>query len=133
LLIWVVGLLLLNLVLSTYIEIRQLLKNSIVPYLLYFRLGILEVLFGSLIEWKRISRIFNGDIEVNWLLAPGLLLLIAGLIPDVVYTPLARFSSSPLTLLRWLINPLGHTATRTSLHVLTGIILVRSITRIERG
>jgi hypothetical protein len=45
----------------------------------------LAVLFGVLIEWKRLKTIFTGNLSVNWLLLPSLVLIIAGSIPVFCY------------------------------------------------
>ncbi|MTI85912.1 MAG: hypothetical protein FH756_18955 [Firmicutes bacterium] len=86
-------------------------------------------LFGLLIEWQNIKRIFLGHFKTNWFFIPSILLLIAVIIPSTTWgfwggAGGEGYGIKPLS---WILEPLQITETRIALGVLAGILLVRSL------
>jgi len=89
----------------------------------------LAIFFGILIEWKRFKAIFTGNLSVNWLLLPSLVLLIAGLIPVMCYLYVFGLTSPyGIKVLGWIVDPFRYTNSRIPINVLSGILIVRSLT-----
>jgi len=123
------GVLILNLMVYYY---QICLGNSIrmgdayFPYIMYSFFG---VLFGVLIEWRKLKAIFAGNLSVNWLLLPSLVLLIVGLIPVFCYLYFFGLDYPyGIKFLGWIIDPLKYPVPRIPINVLSGIMIVRSLT-----
>lgn len=124
------GILILNLMIYYYnIALGNNLRMEIkyFPSIMY---SFLAVLFGVLIEWKRLKTIFTGNLSVNWLLLPSLVLIIAGSIPVFCYLYFFGFGSPyGIKVLGWIMNPLECPGSRIAVNVLSGVMIVRSLTR----
>lgn len=47
----------------------------------YFYISLLSITFGILIEWERVLTILRGNLKVNWLIIPSMILLVVSLTP----------------------------------------------------
>jgi hypothetical protein len=111
---------LLYLMTNTFWEVRDSIEKVYKPQLPIFKMSLWGFLFGILIEWKPLKRIMKGNIKVNWLLVPAILLIIVSFIPRL-YWLLWFGMGNP-----FYIEMLSMAEIQTLLNVFSGILLVRS-------
>jgi hypothetical protein len=129
---FILGMLILNVMVYYYMEsIRAINDMNHDKYQISFlAYSLLAVALGILIEWQKLKIIFIKKPSVNWLLLPSLFLLIASLIPMTFYVNFFGLGDPwGFHALRWIISPLRDTViTHISINILSGILLVRSLT-----
>ncbi|KGX87141.1 hypothetical protein [Pontibacillus marinus] len=94
---------------------------------IYFSISLLSILFGILIEWKRVLKILKGDLKINWLMIPTVILLMISLTPYTYtfkFVGIASFRHIPFGIL---FAPMQQTHVLLMIGILTGIMLVRSL------
>ncbi|MFA9559587.1 hypothetical protein ACERII_19945 [Evansella sp. AB-rgal1] len=96
----------------------------------YLILPILMILFGMLIESKRIIFLLNGGLKLNWLVVPSLLMLLFTIIFPY---PLSYLHFGFNIQSNFLSGLLQQPYVNHILYILTGILLVRSITNEEKS
>ncbi|QHE52719.1 hypothetical protein [Pontibacillus sp. HMF3514] len=92
----------------------------------YFYISLLSILFGILIEWKRVLKILKGDINFNWLIIPTVIFLIISLTPHTYTFRLVGIASYRHTPLGVFFAPMQYTHILIMIGILTGVMLVRS-------
>jgi len=98
------------------IPIRTEFNNDIVT--------LLCILFGVLIEWRKLLSIIKNGVKLNWLIVPSISLLIfAFLSVDILHTIIGTNLYPPI------ISLLQIGITRNVIFVFTGILLVRALSR----
>lgn len=131
LVVFIIGLIILNIIAeilrSMAMDVEGIIRIDAERLWNYFYISLLSILFGTLIEWKRVLKILKGDLKINWLMIPTVILLIISLIP-YTYTfqlvGIASFRHIPFGIL---FAPMQHTHTLFMLGILSGIMLVRSL------
>ncbi|GGM41260.1 hypothetical protein GCM10011351_29310 [Paraliobacillus quinghaiensis] len=93
----------------------------------YFYMTLLSILLGVLIEWKRLLKIITGNLKLNWLIVPSVILLIISLIPMSLIVEQLGFVSYHNFLQGILFAPLQDINTILILGILSGILLIRSL------
>lgn len=95
------------------------LKNPVAPFL---EVSCLAFMFGVLIEWRGLLKIFKGKIKANYfLMITAVILLFISFIPET-YWVLRLGPNFP-----WYIKILTNPETQPLLNAFSGILLVRSI------
>jgi len=98
------------------IPIRTEFDNDIVT--------LLCILFGFLIEWRKLLSIIKNGVKLNWLIVPSISLLIFAFFSlDILYPIIGTTLFPPIFSL------LQIEITRTVIFVFTGILLVRALSR----
>jgi len=123
------GLLIINLMVHSYWALRGV-EYSKLPFDWRFsQMAFWGFLFGLLIEWQSIKRTLTGHFKINWLFIPTILLLIAVTIPSTTWGFWGGAGGEPYGIkpLSWILEPVQITETRVALSVLSGILLVRSL------
>jgi hypothetical protein len=113
-------LVLLYLMTNTFWEVRDSMKRVYQPQLPIFKMSLWGFFFGFLIEWKPLKKIIKGNIKVNWLLVPAILLITVSFIPRL-YWVLWFGMGTP-----FYIEMLTMAEIQMLLNVFSGILLVRS-------
>lgn len=77
---------LLYLMTNTFWEVRQAVEKVYRPQIPLMKMSLWGFLFGILIEWKTLKSIIKGNIKINWLLIPAIILIIACFIPSLYWS-----------------------------------------------
>lgn len=93
------------------------------PYLVGFKMSLWGFLFGVLMEWKDLRNILIGNIRVNWLIAPAVLLIIIGFIPIIRWVEWFGVGTPFYT------EMLGLPEINVVITILSGTLLVRALNR----
>jgi hypothetical protein len=113
---------LLYLMANTFWDIRQSIKKIYNPQIPLIKMSLWGFLFGILIEWRALKTIIQGNIKINWLLFPAILLSIVCFIPSL-YWSMWFGNGAP-----FYIQMFSIAETQMLLTVFSGILLVRSFT-----
>lgn len=105
-----------------YEEIQRLINEMNPRAIPYVMLTLYGILIGIFIEWRGLKLILSGDIKINWLIIPSLLVLIIGFIPD--YNWFYWFGVGE----PWFIEPLRFRESQMAIDIIAGILLIRSLT-----
>ncbi|UOQ94260.1 hypothetical protein MUO14_04675 [Halobacillus shinanisalinarum] len=84
------------------------------------------VLFGILVEPKKVISLFKGHLNINWLLLPCSILLVA-----IIYIPRTYVVSWFSLDIPFYIQMFNVTEARTALAILSGVLLISSLTKDE--
>jgi hypothetical protein len=114
-------LILLYLMTNTFWEVRESIEKVYEPQLPILKMSLWGFFFGILIEWKPLKRILKGNIQVNWLLVPAILLIIVSFIPRKYWLYWFGMGNP------FYIEMLMMAEIQTLLNVFSGILLVRSL------
>lgn len=118
-------LILLFLMAETYEELRKANTGNDNIRFLLTKMTLWGVLFGVLLESKRVIALILGNLKLNWLLAPAMILLVLVFIPRTYV--LHWFGAvEPFYIWIFLVPD-----THMVLSILTGVLLVRSLTSSE--
>ncbi|KGX83205.1 hypothetical protein [Pontibacillus marinus] len=104
-----------------YWNIQELINKMDTTPIPYIKLTVYGMLIGILVEWYSLNAIFKGHFKVNWLIVPTLLLMILAFIPD--YYWFAWFGVGK----PWFVAPFRFRESQMALDIITGILLVRSL------
>ena len=114
---------LLYLMTTTFWEIRNSVEKLSNPQFPLLKMSFWFFLFGVLLEWKALNNIVQGNLKVNWLIVPGILLTLISFIPRI-YWSFWFGSGKPFYL-----EMLEIAEIQSLLTVLAGILLVRSFNK----
>ncbi|MGM8215801.1 hypothetical protein ACLIA0_09545 [Bacillaceae bacterium W0354] len=70
---------------DTYWEVQKSTDTMDKPQVPLLKMSLWAFFFGMLIEWRALLNIIQGNIRVNWLLIPAILLVIVSFIPRVYW------------------------------------------------
>lgn len=131
--VFLIGLLLLNLIAWLYSDIYSsstIIKRIDVSDLYKFSLiTFLFLLFGILIEWKRIPYILSKEAKVDkLLLISSVILIVVSMIPFIKWVQWFGYSTC-WTLRGLFLGPIQSEYIKNSISILAGILLIRSLTR----
>ncbi|QHE52688.1 hypothetical protein [Pontibacillus sp. HMF3514] len=114
--------LLIFLVADMYWTIQELIKKMDSTPIPYIKLTIYGMLIGILVEWFSLKAIFQGNFKVNWLFVPTLFLMVLAFIPDYYWFSWFGVGKP------WFVSPFRYRESQMALDIITGILLVRSLT-----
>ena len=88
------------------------------------QISFMAMIFGIVMEWRSLIQLFKRQLSVNWFIfVIAIILIIVSLIPTIYWTLWFGFDKGLL------IGPLRMNATHILLNVLSGILLIRSLTK----
>jgi hypothetical protein len=120
----IIGLLsLIYLMTRTFWEVQTAINNAYLFKIPLLKMSLWGLFFGILIEWKTLLNIYKGNVKVNWLIAPAILLSIVCFIPRL-YWGLWFGSVTPFYIEMFKIPEIQMLLTAFS-----GILLVRSLAK----
>jgi len=129
--VFTIGLIILNVIAeilrSMAVDVEGIVRTDAERLWNYFYISLLSILFGILIEWKRVLKILKGDLSINWLMIPTVILLIISLTPYTYTFKLVGIASYRHIPFGILFAPMQHTPILFMLGILTGTMLVRSL------
>ncbi|WP_134341636.1 hypothetical protein [Filobacillus milosensis] len=108
---------------DTFWVVNRHLNNVDNLYLVLFKMSLWGYLFGVLIEWKGFKNILIGNIRVNWLKAPAILLIIIGFIPIIKWVVWFGVGTP------FYIEMLGLPEINVDINILSGTLSVRALSR----
>ncbi|UCZ54306.1 hypothetical protein LGQ02_05960 [Bacillus shivajii] len=119
----IIGIFILNLMVNMQGNTRDITETNVL-------LSVLCVMFGILIEWRKILTIFKSGVNVNWLIVPSVILLMIAILPygfSIVVIVIHNIFGTSLN--PPIVTPLLTESVRNITFVFAGIILVRSLTK----
>lgn len=90
----------------------------------YIKMTFYSILIGILLEWKSLKSVVNGNIKIDWQIAPAIFVLIVAFIPE--YYWISRFPQGTL----WQALAIGRI--QAFIDVIAGILIARSIAKHEK-
>ncbi|MBO8155844.1 MAG: hypothetical protein H0Z32_05230 [Bacillaceae bacterium] len=90
----------------------------------YIKMTFYSILIGILLEWKSLKSVVNGNIKIDWQIAPAIIVLIVAFIPE--YYWISRFPQGTI----W--QALSTGRIQVFIDVIAGILISRSIAKHEK-
>jgi hypothetical protein len=107
---------------KSYFELQGLFQRGELAFPLSLKVSLVGFAIGVLFEFNSLWKIINGFIKINWLIVPGIILLIIAFLPSYYTMQFPIIETRDIQFL-------SYTEIHVAIDILAGILFVRSFAK----